>query len=307
MALVEDDGGARLDGVELPGAGVDAGRAGDAAGAAAGEPGDEQPVDQLHAFGLERAAQLPGKLQAAAFGMHDAGEIEPAGRAALVLARLIAGERHADRLEILQPRVGILQRVAHQDLVGDAVVAGHDLVQDAVEIVVRQRHDGPGVGERGVAGAADQPRIAERDAGAGRAMTLGGQCRQQTPRPRSDHQHVGVDQHAVEMPSNYHRHQGRGRFFTDGCTSTIFSGQKISQLKQVMQCSRNLITGRSLVCVSPATCWATGTASIWMTSAGHTTSQMPQPVHFSSSMLSIIPLHSKTCPARPRVSEHAWE
>jgi hypothetical protein len=31
---------------------------------------------------------------------------------------------------------------------------------------------------------------------------------------------------------------------------------------------------------------------MWITSAGHTTSQMPQPVHFSISMLSIMPLHS---------------
>ena len=47
-------------------------------------------------------------------------------------------------------------------------------------------------------------------------------------------------------------HHGRGRFLTDGCTSTICSGQKISQLKQVMQCSRNLMTGSSLVWRSPA-------------------------------------------------------
>ena len=51
----------------------------------------------------------------------------------------------------------------------------------------------------------------------------------------------------------HRRHHGRGRFFTDGCTSTMCSGQKISQLKQVMQCSRNLITGRSLVWRRPAT------------------------------------------------------
>ena len=65
----------------------------------------------------------------------------------------------------------------------------------------------------------------------------------------ADHQHVGVDQHAVEL---VHRaHHGRGRFFTDGCTSTMCSGQNISQLKQVMQCSRNLMTGSSLVCRKP--------------------------------------------------------
>ena len=80
-----------------------------------------------------------------------------------------------------------------------------------------------------------------------------------------------------------------GRFFTDGCTSTIFSGQKISQLKQVMQCSRNLIAGKSFVCRRPAISLATGTASIWITSAGHTASHTPQPVHLSSWMLSIMP------------------
>ena len=75
------------------------------------------------------------------------------------------------------------QRLAHQHLVGDAVVAGDDLVQDAVDVVARQRHDGPGVGERGVAGAADQPGIDQRHARAGRAVALGGQ-RRQSGRPR---------------------------------------------------------------------------------------------------------------------------
>ena len=144
------------------------------------------------------------------------------------------------------------QRLAHQHLVGDAVVAGDDLVQDAVDVVVRQRHDGPGVGERGVAGAADQPGIDQRDAGAGRAVALGGERGEQAAGPGADHQHVGVDQYAVELVHRSSAHHGRGRFFTDGCTSTMCSGQKISQLKQVMQCSRNLITGRSLVWRSPA-------------------------------------------------------
>ena len=146
--------------------------------------------------------------------------------------------------------MGIDQRLAHQHLVGDAVVAGDDLVQDAVDVVARQRHDGPGVGERGVAGAADQPGIDQRDAGAGRAVALGRERGHQAARPRADHQHVGVDQNAVELVHSP-AHHGRGRFFTDGCTSTICSGQKISQLKQVMQCSRNLMTGSSLVWREP--------------------------------------------------------
>ena len=65
-------------------------------------------------------------------------------------------------------------------------------------------------------------------------------------------------------------------------------GAKISQLKQVMQCSRNLITGSSLVRVRPATSGATGTASMWITSAGQTASQMPQLVQRSMSIFSIM-------------------
>src|SRR5215218_8237757 len=83
-------------------------------------------------------------------------------------------------------------------------------------------------------------------------------------------------------------HHGRGRFFTDGCTSTIFSGQKISQLKHVMQCSRYLITGRSRVGRNPGTAVLEGSGSMWMTSAGQTASQIPQLVHFSISICSIM-------------------
>jgi hypothetical protein len=66
------------------------------------------------------------------------------------------------------------------------------------------------------------------------------------------------------------------------------SGHRISQLKQVMQCSRNLITGSILVDLRPGIEHSTGAGSMWMTSAGHTRSQTPQPVHFSISMCSII-------------------
>src|SRR4249919_2556342 len=164
-------------------------------------------------------------------------------------------------------------------------------MQDAVDVVAGQRHDGPSVGERGVAGAADHPGIDKRDARAGRAVALGRKRGDQAACAGTYHQHVGIDQHAVEL---VHRaHHGRGLFLTDGCTSTICSGQNISQLKQVMQCSRNLMTGRSLVWRKPAISMATGCGSMWITSAGQTTSQMPQPVHFSSSMLSIMPCHSK--------------
>ena len=68
----------------------------------------------------------------------------------------------------------------------------------------------------------------------------------------------------------------------------IFSGQKISQLKQVMQCSRNLMTGKSLTLVSPGIPVSSGVSVIWMTSAGQTMSQMPQPVHRGKSMVSIM-------------------
>src|SRR4029078_1543208 len=61
----------------------------------------------------------------------------------------------------------------------------------------------------------------------------------------------------------------------------------------VMQCSRNLMTGSSLVSRSPAISELTGCASMWITSAGQTTSQMPAPVALSSSLFSIMPCHSK--------------
>ena len=59
---------------------------------------------------------------------------------------------------------------------------------------------------------------------------------------------------SVSKPSNFAArvHHGRGLFFTEGCTSTICSGQKISQLKQVMQCSRYLMTGSLKVEFRPA-------------------------------------------------------
>ena len=148
---------------------------------------------------FQRAAELPGEFEPAALGIHHAGEIEAAGRAALVGARLVAAEMHAHLLEVLDARMRVDQRLAHQHLIGDAVVAGDDLVQDAVDVVAGQRHDGPGVGEGGVAGAADQPGIDQRDAGAGRAVALGRQRRHQAACPAADHQHVGVDQHAVEL------------------------------------------------------------------------------------------------------------
>ena len=145
--------------------------AGDAAAAAAKQPGDEYAVEQLHAFGLERAAHSQENSESAAFRIHDAGEVEAAGRPALVGAGVVAAELHADGFEVLQPRVRVRQHLAHQNLVGDAVVAGHDLAQDAVEIVIGVDHDLPGVGERGVAGAADQPGIHQRD------RVPGGPCR----------------------------------------------------------------------------------------------------------------------------------
>ena len=73
--------------------------------AAAHQPGDEQPVDQLHALALQREPQLPGEFEPAALRIHHAGEIEPARRPALVGALLVAAEMHAHRLEVLEPRV----------------------------------------------------------------------------------------------------------------------------------------------------------------------------------------------------------
>src|SRR5207244_9653523 len=106
----------------------------------------------------------------------------------------------------------------------------------------------------------DDPRIEPRHPSPRAAMALGAQRRHQPAGAGTDHEHVGFDENSVKLRHRYH--QGRGRFLTEGCTSTICSGQKISQLKQVMQCSRNLITGSSLVRVSPAISGATGAASM---------------------------------------------
>ena len=153
---------------------------------------------QLHALALQREPQLPGEFEPAAFRIHHAGKIEAARRAALVAALLVAAEMHAHRLEVLEAVMRVDQRLPHQLLVGDAVVAGDDLVQDAVDVVARQRDDGPGVGERGVPGAADQPGVDQRHPRAGRAVALGRQRGHQAARAAADHQNVGVDQIAVE-------------------------------------------------------------------------------------------------------------
>ena len=182
----------------------------------------------------------------AAVRVHDAGEIEAAGRPAGVGAVLVAPEGHAHGFEIAQPVVGIHERLTHQFLVGDAVIAGDDLAQDAVDVVVGKGDDGPGVGKGGVAGAADHPGIDQRHARAARAVALGAERGEQAAGAGADHQDVRFGVEAVEFCA-FQVHQGRGRFFTDGCTSTICSGQKISQLKQVMQCSRYLITGSRFV------------------------------------------------------------
>ena len=104
-----------------------------------------------------------------------------------------------------------------------------------------------------MAGAADQPGIDQSDARAGRAVALGAERGQQPAGAAADDEDVGLGEQAVKLfHAMYPIHHGRGRFFTDGCTSTMLSGQKISQLKQVMQCSRNLMTGRRLVSRKPA-------------------------------------------------------
>ena len=60
----------------------------------------------------------------------------------------------------------------------------------------------------------------------GGAWRLAESAATRPPAPASDHQHVGVDQNAIEIGHCHRpRYHGRGRFFTDGCTSTICSGQ----------------------------------------------------------------------------------
>jgi hypothetical protein len=260
----------------------------DAAAGAAEQAGDEDAVKKLDAFPLKRAPQQPGEFEAAALRIHDAGQIEAAGRAAPVAAIVSAGEFHANCLEILEPRIGRGEHFPHQHLIGNAIIARDDLAQDTVEIIIRKNYDLPGVGKRSMAGAADQPRIDKRDPCTGRCVSLGAKRGKQAAGAAADDENIAIDEDAVEI--GYRHHHGRGLFFTEGCTSTIPSGQKISQLKQVMQCSRNLIIGRSLFCLRPGTSVATGSRSMWITSAGQTRSQMPQPVHFSISIFSIISL-----------------
>ena len=64
-------------------------------------------------------------------------------------------------------------------------------------------------------------------------------------------------------------------------------GEKIAIVAPRPQTTRNRITGSQRASSMPGRGEAAGTRSIWMTSAGQTASQLPQPVHFSSSMDSI--------------------
>ncbi len=196
------DGRARLEHVEGAGPAVDADRAGHAAAVAAHQPGDEDPVVQRDPLGLERQPQPPAELEPAAFGIEHAREIEPARGTARVAAVLAAVKLHADRLEVPQPCVRLREAFAHQQLVGDAVVAGDDLAYDAVDVVVGQCDDHPGVGERGVAGAADHPAVDQRHPRARRSVPLGGERGEQAAGSAADHQHVGLDQGSVgHVPS----------------------------------------------------------------------------------------------------------
>jgi hypothetical protein len=199
---------------------------------------------------------------------------------------------HAHFLEVFDAGVGVDQRLPHQHLIGDASRCRPTISWRMPSM----SSPGSATMVQALENAVWPVRPISQESTSvtrvpGRTVALGRERGHETACACAHHQHVGVDQHAVELIHS--AHHGRGRFLTDGCTSTICSGQKISQLKQVMQCSRNLMTGRSLVWRKPAISTATGCGSMWITSAGQTRSQMPHPVHFSSSMLSIMPCHSK--------------
>jgi hypothetical protein len=72
-------------------------------------------------------------------------------------------------------------------------------------------------------------------------------------------------------------HQAMGLGFLKGCTSTAFTGQAISQLKQVQQSWANLIS-------------ALLSASMTITSPGQIISQIVQPTHALLSILRIMEL-----------------
>ncbi len=142
--------------MELPGPAVDANRADDGI-AGAQQPGDEQSIDQLNAGRFDCAPQQPAEFEPAAIRINHAREVEPAGRSPGITAVGRAMEIHSHRFEVFQPLVRTFQNFANQKLVCDAVIAGDDLAQNAVDVVVGKRDDHPGVGERGVAGPADCP------------------------------------------------------------------------------------------------------------------------------------------------------
>ena len=272
--------------MKFAGAAVDAGRADDAAVGIAQQTGDEQPVDQLHAFGFEGAAQLPAEFQPAAVRMHDAGEIEPAGRTARIAAVIVAGEGHAHRFEVAHAGVGIGKRLAHQYLVGDAVIAGDDFAQDSVDIVVRENDDLPGVGKGGVAGSADHPGIDQGHPRAGRAVAFGAERGEQPAGAGADDQDVGIGQQTVEL---CHERSPRPRpvfhrrmHIDDALGAEDFAAETgdavLAELDHRQQIGR----------AQAGNSGGLSTGSIWMTSAGQTMSQMPQPVHLEISMRSIM-------------------
>ena len=96
-------------------------------------------------------------FEPAAFRAHHPREIEAAGRPARIFAVDAARKFHAHGFEIRDPVERIHQRFPHQELIGDAVIAGDDFARDAVDVVVRGGDDHPGIGERGVTGAAGHP------------------------------------------------------------------------------------------------------------------------------------------------------
>ena len=138
-------------------------------------------------------------FEAAAVRTHHPRQIEAAGRPARIFAVGVAREFHAHRLEIGDAVERVRKRFPHQQLIGDAVIAGDDLAGDAVDIVLGRRDDHPGIGECGMAGAAGHPGIGDRDLGAVRAVALRAQGGDHAAGAAADHQDVGLDQGSMQM------------------------------------------------------------------------------------------------------------
>ena len=142
---------------------------------------------------------MPAELEPATIRVHDAGQIEPAGRSARIAAVTVARVGHADCFEITHAVIGGSERVAHQDLIGNSVIAGDDFPQDSVDIVFGKDDDFPGVRKCGVPGAANHPGINQGHPCAARAVALGAERGEQTAGTGADDKDVCLGEQTVKL------------------------------------------------------------------------------------------------------------